>query len=108
MRVTKTFVKTEFGRQFGSEAYTEDGGKTWRWESNNAVITIGTCKEYSIPCDVLSQQKAYSEYVAQVIADYRREREKNGYSEEERMEARAAHGPGVELVDILTGRKFTT
>lgn len=28
--------------------------------------------------------------------------------EERRMEARAAHGPGVELVDVLTGDRFTT
>ena len=27
---------------------------------------------------------------------------------EERLEARAAHGPGVTLVDVFTGRRFTT
>lgn len=27
---------------------------------------------------------------------------------EERLEARAAHGPGVELVDVFTGKKYRT
>ena len=27
---------------------------------------------------------------------------------EERFEARAAHGPGVELVNVITGEKYTT
>ena len=27
---------------------------------------------------------------------------------EERFEARAAHGPGVEIVNIITGEKYTT
>lgn len=27
---------------------------------------------------------------------------------EQRFEARAAHGPGVEIVDVISGRRFTT
>jgi len=29
-------------------------------------------------------------------------------SAEQRFEARAAHGPGVEIVDVISGRRFTT
>ena len=29
-------------------------------------------------------------------------------TDEMRFEARAAHGPGVELVDVISGRRFTT
>lgn len=107
MKITQTFAKVEFGRRFESEAYTEDG-KTWQWVSNDAVISLDICEEYSIPCDKKSQREAYSEYVSKVISAYRQSREKNGFSAEEMMEARAAHGPGVTLVDVFSGHKFTT
>ena len=54
--------------------------------------------------------KAYEEHKANFIAEYIKNQENRTQEEinEQRFEARAAMGPGVEMVNIITGEKYTT
>ena len=54
--------------------------------------------------------KAYKEYLADFFADYTKNQANRTQEEinEQRSEARAAMGPGVEMVNIITGEKYTT
>lgn len=52
-------------------------------------------------------RKYYDDSMALFLQDYRTARAA-GPSDEERAEARAAHGPGVTLVDVVTGQRWTT
>ena len=49
---------------------------------------------------------AYDREISAFLAAYRAA--DRGQSAEVRAGARAAHGPGVELVDVVTGRRWTT
>ena len=105
-RAFQTFTKTErWGKVTESTAYTDDG-KVWRWPENNAVVPPDVCREYGIPCGA-EHLAARDAEIAAFVAEYRR-RQPAEPSAEERAEARAAHGAGVELVDVVTGRRFTT
>lgn len=55
---------------------------------------------------ISATDRAREEYVARVVLDYAAAYK--GPSDEERFEARAAFGPGVELVNVLTGHKWRT
>ena len=59
---------------------------------------------------VLSTASAREEYVERTMAEYRQAQQNRTPEQiaEERFEARAAHGPGVEIVNIFTGERFTT
>ena len=54
--------------------------------------------------------KAYEEHKANFIAEYIKNQENRTQEEinEQRFEARAAMGSGVEMVNIITGEKYTT
>jgi hypothetical protein len=54
-----------------------------------------------------AQELAYAAYTADVVDRYRRSQPAVP-SAGMRAEARAAHGAGVKLVDVFTGRTFTT
>lgn len=110
-RVTRTFRKPMADKGpfadkfFEAEAYTDDG-KVWRWCSNDHVCPLDCLDEYGIPADKAAQQAARDAELVAFAEQYRQNYK--GPSAEERAEARAAHGPGVELVNVLTGRRWTT
>ena len=54
--------------------------------------------------------KAYEEHKANFIAEYIKNQENRTQEEinEQRFEARAAMGSGVEMINIITGEKYTT
>ena len=54
--------------------------------------------------------KAYEEHKANFIAEYIKNQENRTQEEinEQRFEARAAMGSGVEMINIVTGEKYTT
>ena len=56
--------------------------------------------------DLEATAQASSAEAAKSIAAYRASREKNGYSDEEIHEMRAAFGPGTTITDLLTGKTF--
>lgn len=84
--------------------YEKDGALYWR--SNDAVIPPSFFKDHGFPVPI-RQEEAQKIYVEAVLNVYRQSQPAKP-SAEERAEARAAHGPGVELTDIVTGRRFTT
>ena len=82
-----------------------------RWHSNDWVVPQDILQDHNIPRQTM------------IRCDFMRDRELRNFLEEyrqamahrtpeqvaeERAEARAAHGPGVELVNVLTGEKYTT
>ena len=54
--------------------------------------------------------KAYEEHKANFIAEYIKNQENRTQEEinEQRFEARAAMGSGVEMINIITGERYTT
>ena len=108
-RIVRTFPSSRYPqrRDMDSTAYSDDGGATWRWESNNSVAPLDACREHGIPCDEAAQAAAREAELVAFAAAYRARQPKQP-SAEQRAEARAAHGAGVVLVDVLTGRRFTT
>ena len=78
-----------------------------RWISNNAVIPV--CVLENDACLIVPDEHraAYDAETAAFFAEYRLNQPAEP-TDEERFEARAAHGPGVELVDVITGRRWTT
>jgi len=92
------------------DAYTEDGGATWRWKSNGQYCPLDTVVEHGIPCHPVAQEECRSKQVQEFLVEYRA-RMANRTSEqiaEADASARAAFGPGVELVNVVTGRTWTT
>ena len=59
---------------------------------------------------VLSTAHAREEYVQRTLAEYRVAQQNRTPEQiaEERAEARAAMGPGVEMVNMFTGETYTT
>ena len=86
------------------DSYTLDGVRHWR--SNDAIIPPHVFKDAFLVCPK-AQQDAYDKDLAAFVKAYRK-RQPRRPSAEERFEARAAFGPGVQVVDVFSGRKFTT
>jgi hypothetical protein len=106
-RRTQIFTKTEFKTTYTSEAYTDDGGATWCWVSNNRPVPLDACREYAIPCDFFAQKAAESAHLDAFMAAYRASQPATP-SPEEQFELRAAFGSGKTVVDVVTGRRWTT
>lgn len=92
-----------------SAAYTEDG-KILRWCSNDAVvprdIMEGTDWPYQDEMNAVRDAD-----LSAFVAQYKAARFATPTPEqraEEAFERRAAFGPGEEVVDILTGERYTT
>ncbi len=104
-RITKTFVNQDkFSIKTPCNAYSDDNGKTWRWECNNAVIAVDVCKAYGIPCDPKEQSEATTAYVKEILSHYK----PRILTPEELYEMRAAFGEGKKVVNILTGETYLT
>lgn len=81
-----------------------------RWNSNGRVPPadcVALAVQIGLPVNVAACTKARDIDTAAFVKAYRKAR-KNGPSAEERAEARAAHGPGVKLVDVITAKEFIT
>lgn len=93
---------TYFDTTIGS-AYSTDGGKTWRWSSNHAVVPVDACQTYEIPADMAAQQKARQAETTAFLKEYCGR--KRQYSAEDVHEMRAAFGCGTTVVNVITGQK---
>ncbi len=100
-RETRTFTN---GRDT-TEAYTEDGGKTWRWASNDSYVPLDCLRPYGVPADVDAQTAANHAHVQAFLAKYRKAQRGRKPSAEERFEMRAAFGAGATVVNVITGRR---
>lgn len=106
MRIEKEFSRVDYGHTHKSTAYSDDGGQTWKWASNDAYCPVDACKLYGIPCNVQKQTEARDEEARAFLAEYRKNWQPP--TGEQLAEMTAAFGEDVELVDVAAGRKFRT
>lgn len=82
-----------------------------RWSSVGRVVPTDILEFAAhfqiVPVSLERSAAARDEELTAFLAEYRRQQPSEP-SAEEIYEARAAHGPGVKLVDVVTGRTFTT
>jgi hypothetical protein len=93
-------------------AYTITDGIV-RWDSNNQVPPadmVEAIATFESSVDVEASKAAREVDNAAFIAQYIKNQSNRSEEQirEERFEARAAMGPGVEMVNIITGEKYTT
>jgi hypothetical protein len=92
--------------EFDSNSYRDANG-VYRWKSNDRVPFDDMLQSVGVDAECRAKCKAARSadndaFFAEYRANYK------GPSAEERAEARAAHGPGVTLVNVITGHKWTT
>ena len=95
--------------QFETGAHT-DGDLVVRWDSNDRVPPqdiLDLWQHLGFIFDMAASQAAHEADTKAFLTEYRANQPAQP-SDEERAEARAAFGPGTEVVDFFTGRKFTT
>jgi len=83
----------------------------FRWKSNNAVPPKETVSKLSLGADVVMKIDAAREVDnAAFVEQYRIMQSQRSPEQiaEEHAEARAAMGPGVKIVNIITGERYTT
>jgi hypothetical protein len=89
----------------GDATMTDDG--VVRWASNGSVVPDEVLASNGLPEMVRKASKIVKDLELKMfLEDYRAKYK--GPSVEERAEARAAHGPGVPLVNVITGLKWVT
>jgi hypothetical protein len=94
------------------DAYRPGGGDAIVWKSNDNPIPTDLMR-IAFKMGIVGVREIYAtaiarrEHTERTLDEYRRHQPPQP-SEEERAQARAAHGPGVDLVDVITGRRFTT
>ena len=77
------------------------------WRANpTSPIPPHVYKDAAIVCPA-AQQAAHDTHLAAFMKVYKKRQSKRP-SGEERFEAMAAFGPGVDVVDLFSGRKFRT
>jgi len=89
--------------QFVTDTREVDG--VLRWTSNDAVISPSTFADAYVVCSDV-QAAGYSAYLDAFVQQYRAN--SRAPSDEERYEMRAAFGPGVTVVNVVTGRRTRT
>jgi len=80
-----------------------------RWKSNNSVPPadlVDHAVKIGLPVNAAKSHATRDKETRAFLRQYRRNYK--GPSAEERAEARAAHGPGVALTNVITGHKWTT
>jgi hypothetical protein len=93
-----------------SDYYRGPAGEL-RWRSNDQVIPLHVWRESEMADPQPAAQEAvYRRELRAFLADYRRAQARRTPEQiaEQRAEARAAHGPGVTLVDVVTGERYRT
>ena len=99
-------------RQFQEEG-TVDADGVFRWNSNGAVPPkdcLNAFRYLELPFKMGATLQAREAQLEEATRRYREAQARRTPEQvaEERAMARAAHGPGVELVNVLTGERYTT
>lgn len=82
-----------------------------RWKSNGRVVPHDCAilaYAIGIGVSVSACYRVRDRELAGFLSKYRRSSAGKEPSDEMRVEARAAHGPGAKIVNIITGREFVT
>lgn len=94
-----------------NEKCNVDANGVYRWKSSDNVVPGDILENAGFTTDALAVNKvARDEQITRSLAAYA-EAQRNRSPEqiaEEQFEARAAFGSGVELVNAITGEKWTT
>ena len=108
-----TYVVTKFKQ---GEVHFQNGAAGWLMEDGEFRPLMDDAMEQLLEAGCVDQDcveetaRQRDVYTDKSIAEYT-QAQKNRSAEqirEERFEARAAMGPGVEMVNIVTGEKYTT
>jgi hypothetical protein len=109
-RVTTWYSKfdEEFNRGSSSYAYTSDG-KILRWESNDAVVPsdVMAATDWAYQAEMTKVRNEDMLRSMELYIQSRSDRTPEQVAEE-RYEARAALGPGVDMVNLFTNEKYRT
>jgi hypothetical protein len=104
------FIDAERTLNNFSESATVSGGVV-RWNSNNRVPP-SDCLQLWAFCnckfDYLKSLEVGKRELGEFLSEVRKQDAGREISEEEIATARAAYGPGVDLMNVITGRKFRT
>lgn len=116
-------ASTKFDRETRSWVFDEEKARSWwpkaridedgivRWKSNDSVPFPDMLYDFRHLgfIDETTERRSTetrNHESGLAIERYRKQRAEHGYSDEEMFEMRAAFGPGEEVIDILTGKKF--
>ena len=108
-----TYVVTKFK---AGEVHFENGAAGWLMDDGEFRPLMDDAMEQLLEAGLVDADcveitsQARDVYTERSIAEYI-QAQRNRTAEqiaEERWEARAAHGPGVKMVNILTGERYTT
>jgi maltooligosyltrehalose synthase len=98
------------------EVHFKDGAAGWLMDDgefrplmDDAMEELHSAGLVSNDCVSITRDQR-DEYVAKSMSEYRLAQAQRSQEQidEERWEARAAMGPGVEMVNLVTGERFTT
>ncbi len=92
--------------ELSDSALAREVDGVYYWIPSGNIVPPSVFEEAYVECPE-SHRAAYEAFLTNFAREYRR-RQPSVPSDEERFEARAAFGAGVEVVDVLSGRRFTT
>lgn len=99
----------KYATQFYIDETNEHTGPVVRWNSNDQVpfndmlcefLQAGLIDQQTLENSNEARKADTAKFLAQYRANYR------GPSEEEKLEARAAFGPGARVVNVITGHEY--
>lgn len=96
---------------FKTESYWDENDQVYRWKSNDNIPFSDMLEANGVPSGIIANcERVRDEELAAFTEQYIK-RQQN-LTDEERaerdFELRAAFGPGVEVVDILSGSRYRT
>ena len=106
--VVQKFEAGEVKFRDGAAGWLMDDGE-FRPLMDDAMAELHDAGLVSADCVAITRDQR-DEWVEQSMREYRTAQAQRTPEQiaEERFEARAAHGPGVEMVNIITGERYTT
>ena len=108
-----TYVVTKFKE---GEVHFQNGAAGWLFDSGEFRPLMDDAMEQLLQAGLVDQEcveetaRQRDVYTERSIAEYIQAQRNRTQEQiqEERFEARAAMGPGVEMVNIITGERYTT
>ncbi len=88
-----------------------DAEGVYRWRRSDNVVPNDILKNVGLSAAILdANDKARNEQITAHLLEYRAAQLNRSPEEiaEQRTEAHAAMGPGVEMVNVITGERYTT
>jgi hypothetical protein len=101
----------ESALRYWNERGAEVKNGAWRWKSNGSVPPAEITGMWVAFGFITETEHAASQAISEAeTAEFLRRYRENPppITDEARFEARAAHGPGVKLVNVITGQEWTT